>query len=269
MGNGNMKNKLTNFLTMKNKATLPSLVLLVFASCVWISTAHAASYDCAKAKTKVEKLICTDSQLSKLDVMMDFAWREVLANMPNESKDEQRAWLAERNACTEDFCIQQSYRKRLEQLDEKIIQDAVLYRQKNPEQISYPDKEKLYGIWEAGTAGGTAIFGNMIISKQHIFWTSSKPNPGCKTQYTIISRETGDTFPDQSQTFRHIVKNRKFITFKLQLKLNSCTDRHAFMQFSFPSDLNGYVDYVEYDKSNSPSAWDHFFRVVQKKSVTK
>jgi uncharacterized protein len=269
MENEEMKNKLTDLLKLKNKAMLPSLVLLVFASCVWISTVQAASYDCGKAKTKVEKLICTDPQLSELDVTMDFAWREVLANLPNESKGEQQAWLAERNVCKEDFCIQQSYRNRLEQLDEKIIQDAILYRKKNTEQISYPDAEKLFGIWEAGERYSSSTYGTMIISKQQISWTGHKPNPGCKTQYTINSREADDTFPDQDESFRHIVKSRRFITFKLQLASNSCTDRLAFMQFSFPSDINGYVEYVEYDKTNRPNGPGHFFRVVQKKSSRK
>lgn len=188
-----------NLNAAKRNAMLAPLVALLLC---WTGSAQAASFNCAKAKTKVEKIICTDSYLAALDAMMHFVWREVLANMPGESKNEQRAWLAERNTCTEDDCIQQSYRKRLEQLDEKIIQDAVLYRQKNPGQISYPDEEQLFGIWEGGTARGTAKFGGMIISKQHISWTSRKPNPGCKTAYTIISREVGDTFPDQSQIFR-------------------------------------------------------------------
>ncbi len=37
---------------------------LVAISLVWMPHVHSASFDCAKAKTKVDKLVCGDPKLS-------------------------------------------------------------------------------------------------------------------------------------------------------------------------------------------------------------
>src|ERR1035441_9145383 len=68
-------------------------ILLVFASGI----AHAASFDCAKAKTPQEKAICASSSLSAADEQMAAAYRAVLAAAPSEMREEvrtdQRNWL--------------------------------------------------------------------------------------------------------------------------------------------------------------------------------
>jgi len=82
--------------------------------------AHAASFDCKKASTPVEKRICANTQLSNLDSTLDSAYRLVLrSDYPNkeEVRREQKAWLAERNRCNTDECIQFAYEARITKLE--------------------------------------------------------------------------------------------------------------------------------------------------------
>lgn len=74
-----------------------SVMLLLFPCVV-----NAASFDCGKATAPVEKLICSDPKLSKLDEALAGAYaakREALAGEDDARGlvREQRAWLARRN----------------------------------------------------------------------------------------------------------------------------------------------------------------------------
>ncbi len=77
--------------------------------------ACAASFDCDKAGTKVEKMICADPELSKLDEELGKAYNKALeANSDQASiKQKQRDWLKERRYCTEKKCLKSAYKKRL------------------------------------------------------------------------------------------------------------------------------------------------------------
>ena len=78
--------------------------------------ARAASFDCAKAATTTEKLICGDPQLSQLDGQLAQAYRRALEGAvdPDKLRAEQRAWLrTERKACGDDACLKTVYAQRL------------------------------------------------------------------------------------------------------------------------------------------------------------
>jgi uncharacterized protein len=82
--------------------------------------ARSAGFDCAKATTPVEKMICTDAQLSKLDDSLKVAYKKALSNasIPAEVKAEQQYWLQEvRDACHDVACLKQVYTLRLPLLD--------------------------------------------------------------------------------------------------------------------------------------------------------
>ena len=80
----------------------------------------AASFNCGKASTSVEKSICANSQLSALDDQLMQAYKNALSNtqVPNELKNAQRAWLnSQRNKCNIDInCLQQVYTTRINKL---------------------------------------------------------------------------------------------------------------------------------------------------------
>ena len=94
---------------------LAVMLLLVFAP----GPAPAASFDCAKAATAVEKMVCGDPALSRLDEVLADAYRRALSASaePETLKARQREWLrAGRDVCTDAACLTQAYRKRIGQL---------------------------------------------------------------------------------------------------------------------------------------------------------
>lgn len=79
----------------------------------------AASFDCTKAATKIEKLICTDAQVSAADEHVAAAYRLVMDTTaePEQLKQTQRAWMKQtRNACADAACLLAVYQTRLAEL---------------------------------------------------------------------------------------------------------------------------------------------------------
>lgn len=78
-----------------------------------------ASFDCKKSHTFIEKAICNNKQLSKLDDKLSEAYRDTLdiAFAPEDLKEEQREWLTNvRNACQNVTCLRRIYTQRIQYL---------------------------------------------------------------------------------------------------------------------------------------------------------
>lgn len=83
-----------------------------------ICSAHAASFDCAKAQTRVEKLICENNELSKLDEDLASTYAAALKMESKGStvRQAQKEWLKERNGCTSADCLKSAYGTRIASL---------------------------------------------------------------------------------------------------------------------------------------------------------
>jgi uncharacterized protein len=78
--------------------------------------AAAASFDCARAHTAVEEMICGEWQLERLDERMATLFeraREAEGADRDALLAAQRAWLQTRDACTDTACLEQTYRERI------------------------------------------------------------------------------------------------------------------------------------------------------------
>jgi uncharacterized protein len=109
------------------------LILLLLAS----GQAHAASFDCAKARTPQEKTICASQALSAADSQLNSAYQTLLAIVPPETaaqvRDSQRQWLrslpitcaGRPNAIAGllERCLGDAYRQRI-----NLLQHAVSYQ---------------------------------------------------------------------------------------------------------------------------------------------
>ncbi len=87
-----------------------------------VGAAHAASFDCAKAKSKTEKAICADQSLSDLDEYLGHYYggaAETLRDGASCLKADQRDWVKTvRDACgVKADCLKDAYLKRLGALD--------------------------------------------------------------------------------------------------------------------------------------------------------
>lgn len=100
-------------------------ILLVIVWLLFISTAQAASFDCKKAETNIEKLICDDATLSKLDEEVAKAYQDNLEQSYDQRKTvkDQRQWLKEvRNVCQDAECVKTAISLRISQL--KLVEGS-------------------------------------------------------------------------------------------------------------------------------------------------
>lgn len=82
---------------------------------------NAASFDCSKASTLVEKDICNNRLLSNLDDALSENYKYMLASnigdgARKELKSTQREWLKTRNKCENVECLTSQYEKRVDEI---------------------------------------------------------------------------------------------------------------------------------------------------------
>ncbi len=108
---------------------MPKTVLglgLIAGALLICGSAHAASFNCSKAKTLDEKATCASRTLSELDVQMAtlFGVRmklPMLMGARGAAQDEQRQFLVDRGTCGADAaCIGQTYQLRIDTLNFQI-----------------------------------------------------------------------------------------------------------------------------------------------------
>lgn len=100
--------------------------------------AQAASFDCSKAQSKVEKLICADAELSKLDEEMAAAYigAQKGSDSATDVRNAQKRWLRIRDACQDSQCLENTYTQRFTSLASPVLapfqffQDETLQEQR-------------------------------------------------------------------------------------------------------------------------------------------
>ena len=99
-----------------------TIAISVVATCLLgVSSVHSAGF--AKAKTTIDKLICSDSRLSGADAKLTALYNEVLAKSPvaEDTKQQQLEWLKQsRNTCKDTGCLEQAYTSRISDLQEQL-----------------------------------------------------------------------------------------------------------------------------------------------------
>lgn len=104
----------TTELTRYSAANLRRAAALALLACT-ATTAQAASFDCTKAVTRIEKLICADAELSQLDSALGRLYADARrgAADPAALKRAQRDWLGQRDRCRDSACVADAYRARI------------------------------------------------------------------------------------------------------------------------------------------------------------
>jgi uncharacterized protein len=125
---------------MRTGAALIATALLALGTL----SAHAASFDCAKASTDVERMICASGDLSALDETLAGYYRAAQDTLPGAKscmQSDQRTWLAQtRNRCRDEACLKEAYLDRLSELDK--VQPA----RRGGEPMALPVRPFLVGI---------------------------------------------------------------------------------------------------------------------------
>ncbi|RYZ54051.1 MAG: DUF1311 domain-containing protein [Proteobacteria bacterium] len=86
------------------KILMSALSAIAFTTALMSTDSKAASFDCKKAKSYVERKICKVPELSKLDDELAVHYKEQLAKVEGPEADEliqsQRLWIVERETCS-------------------------------------------------------------------------------------------------------------------------------------------------------------------------
>ena len=104
---------------------------LLFAALTLLSgVAGAASFDCTRAATTVEKSICADSKLNGLDETLARNYRAITSSNIGDGarkaiRLEQRQWLKERNRCGDQSCLVKAYTDRINTVCEVPVLEGV------------------------------------------------------------------------------------------------------------------------------------------------
>ena len=80
----------------------------------------APSFDCSKSLCSAEKMICSNRELSDVDVSLSFYFVQAIKKSSNKSaiKKEQNAWRKNiRDRCTDSQCILNAYNARIKKLN--------------------------------------------------------------------------------------------------------------------------------------------------------
>lgn len=89
------------------------------------TAATGPSFDCTKVGHPVEKMICGDHELSRLDRREETEYKERLATWGNTdlAKTQQREWISKRNACQTPVCVRDLYVTRSEEYAASLVSD--------------------------------------------------------------------------------------------------------------------------------------------------
>lgn len=125
--------------SLSNNCSLPPVLLSGIAAAMLLmlpAPAQAASFDCAKAQSKVEHLVCDNPILSKLDSKLGQDYQDVLSKASDEQKQrvvaEQKHWLQHtRNVCETETCLKHAYWSRQAALEAWFEPRSPLYQKES------------------------------------------------------------------------------------------------------------------------------------------
>lgn len=122
----------------------PWLAATLLDSLILASPAQAVSFDCVKASTKVEKLICADAELSKLDEELNTAYTDALRDeKPSDAiRQAQKQWMKDCNHCADAACVMHVYELRIQEVSSSIEVHTPSNAGKSAKQTDQPPVKK-------------------------------------------------------------------------------------------------------------------------------
>ena len=94
-----------------------SIPLVLFLLLISPGNSIAASFDCSKATTKVETMVCANPELSRLDESLSRAYQVVQNRYGKAAVLDQRQWLLLRDGCSTKSCLKSLYEDRIKELE--------------------------------------------------------------------------------------------------------------------------------------------------------
>jgi uncharacterized protein len=130
-----------------NSLLLPEKPLsIIFILLFFPITIQAASFDCTKAKSELEKLICNDHELSKQDDSMNEAYLKALnrTDIKEQAIQSQKEWLKYvRNVFQKAECIKTAHESRIKELGLMSSFGIVIFRDPNRKPLASQSQPKV------------------------------------------------------------------------------------------------------------------------------
>ncbi len=224
--------------------------LIVLGWLVLSCTVHAASFDCAKARTKVEHLICDNPEILKLDDELSQGYKAALQDQTraDATRLSQKRWLIERNACSNAVCLQDTYMRRIKHLlraNSAVVQPTTSATIKKPETSSgkvegedNPDSSTFKGeyILVRGVSKYLLARGETVESVCKPF--KDNLNRFRKLDFDQCNPRLSDKFPEFSRPYQW-----KEIPFDMALAekaIRSTTDYSTYGSSEYPEDAEAH-----------------------------
>jgi uncharacterized protein len=119
------------------RGAMRQTITAAFAGMLLLCTggAKAAGFDCDKAASRIEQLICANPDLNSLDSQLEGAYLGALdrSNHPEQVKERQLAWLKERDACADAKCMSAAYSRQIQLLSSLSDEPSVCGGSTTPE----------------------------------------------------------------------------------------------------------------------------------------
>jgi uncharacterized protein len=150
--------------------------------------AEAASFDCERARTNVEKMICADEDISAYDIILADLYRESRAKEPQNDrlKEQQFNWIKNRDKCANRICLFNSYSKRIREFKVRQCfvkgdEEEFVYWLKRNGEI---EGKKKGTAWSLAVHNDTVLDGK-IYHRGHLITTSGNDFLGTSSELAI------------------------------------------------------------------------------------
>ena len=154
--------------------------------------AFSASFDCGKAKSPVEKAICSNDELGKLDEELAEAYKLAVKEYPvqNYVKARQREWIKDNNYCDKNkivSCLKVNYEKRISKL--KDIPFIKVYS--STQKFEYSDGDTVAEIRKIDGKFQIYVWGGFRIHRQSSNEAGKPVYTGCEFEGIFTSPNGG------------------------------------------------------------------------------
>lgn len=189
------------------------LAALILTSLVTPTLTFGASFDCKKAQSATEKLICTDTELTKLDEELHETYQTaklVLDDLTTFSKVQRKAWKVREKYCRSKTCLKTWYEERTKVLN-AVIKTGKLSNCLEAGKLSLKGKvvKKQYEIYTASRKTHTRTSYLLEVNPPQCSTTNPVEVDQIPIQYTIKHFElVGIKHPNLYKKFKTLQSKR-------------------------------------------------------------
>jgi uncharacterized protein len=200
---------------------------------------HAVGFDCTKASSSVEKMICSDQELSDLDSKLSNLYGDLTKSaVYPDLKETQRAWILQRNQCNKSECIKKVYQNRIAELS-KIQESSTsgLNKEKGKDE----SESLLSGNWSPGSRAYEGGPGEMQIRGDKISYIDCK-----QATFSIISSKSREDSLWNGVDKDNETHPYKDIVISLHESPTCKNISNKIMRFLMPAHIAGYASLMLY-----------------------